>query len=191
MYRTLTTVVALTVFVVASIVAAPVSRAVASEQGQLKPDDSSLYNLVTMDCLAVKFKLNDIHRRDKLARVTLGEGYNNVSTNFMGRLNSRIVENKLDGGDLIKVAAEFEKFLLKFRSDYTQYDDALLNLLKSDCQSQTQTYYVNLQNTKELRAVVYEDVAALDKLMQRYYGVFADFKATVLADEEKRAGDAN
>ncbi len=191
MYRTLTTVVALTVFVVASIVVAPVSHAVASEQGQLKPDDSSLYNLVTMDCLAVKFKLNDIHRRDKLARVTLGEGYNNVSTNLMGRLNSRIVENKLDGGDLIKVAAEFEKSLLKFRSDYTQYDDALLNLLKSDCQSQTQTYYVNLQNTKELRAVVYEDVAALDKLMQQYYDVFADFKATVLADEEKRAGDAN
>lgn len=191
MYRTLTTVVALTVFVVASIVVAPVSHAVASEQGQLKPDDSSLYNLVTMDCLAVKFKLNDIHRRDKLARVTLGEGYNNVSTNLMGRLNSRIVENKLDGGDLIKVAAEFEKSLLKFRSDYTQYDDALLNLLKSDCQSQTQTYYVNLQNTKELRAVVYEDVAALDKLMQQYYDVFADFKATVLANEEKRAGDAN
>lgn len=191
MYRTLTTVAALIVFVVASLVVAPVSHAVSSEQGQLKPDDSSLYNLVTMDCLAVKFKLNDVHRRDKLARVTLGQGYDNVSANLMGRLNSRIVENKLDGSDLIKVAAEFEKSLQNFRSDYTQYDDALLNILKSDCQSQTQTYYVSLQNAKELRAVVHDDAKTLDKLMQQYYDVFAEFKATVSADEEKRANDAN
>lgn len=98
MYRTLSTMAALIVFIVASLVAAPVSHAVSSEQGQLKPDDSSLYSLVTMDCLEVKFKLNDVHRRDKLARVTLGQGYDNASTNLMGRLNSRIVENKLDGG---------------------------------------------------------------------------------------------
>lgn len=191
MYRTLTTVAALIVFVVASLVVAPVSHAVSSEQGQLKPDDSSLYNLVTMDCLAVKFKLNDVHRRDKLARVTLGQGYDNVSTNLMGRLNSRIVENKLDGGDLIKVAAEFEKSLQKFRSDYTKYDEAFVNLLKADCQSQIQTYYVNLQNAKELRAVVYEDVKLLDKLMQQYYDVFAEFKASVSAEEAKRVDDAN
>ncbi|MBH1980642.1 hypothetical protein I8H83_03090 [Candidatus Saccharibacteria bacterium] len=191
MYRTLSTMAALIVFIVASLVAAPVSHAVSSEQGQLKPDDSSLYSLVTMDCLEVKFKLNDVHRRDKLARVTLGQGYDNASTNLMGRLNSRIVENKLDGGGLIKIAADFEKSLQKFRSDYTKYDEALVTLIKADCQSQMQTYYVNLQTTKELRATVYGDVKALDDLMTQYHEAYKDFRKTISVEEEKRANDAN
>lgn len=191
MYRTLTTMAALIVFVVASLVAAPISHAVSSEQGQLKPDDSSLYNLVTMDCLAVKFKLNDVHRRDKLARVTLGQGYDNVSTNLMGRLNSRIVENKLDGGELIKIASEFEKSLQKFRSDYTKYDEALVNLIKADCQSQMQTYYVNLQTTKELRATVYDDAKNLDGLTKQYYTAYTEFRKTVSAETQKDTDDAN
>lgn len=182
---------ALIVFVVASLVAAPISHAVSSEQGQLKPDDSSLYNLVTMDCLAVKFKLNDVHRRDKLARVTLGQGYDNVSTNLMGRLNSRIVENKLDGGELIKIASEFEKSLQKFRSDYTKYDEALVNLIKADCQSQMQTYYVNLQTTKELRATVYDDAKNLDGLTKQYYTAYTEFRKTVSAETQKDTDDAN
>ena len=144
MYRTLILVATLVVVVTMLLVTAPVSRAVTSEQGQLKPDDSSLYNLVTIDCLSVKFKLGEVHRQDKLLRVTLGQGYDNMSTYLIGRLNSRIVENKLDGAELVKIAADFEKARQQFRDDYTKYDEAFVSLLKSDCQSQTQTYYVNL-----------------------------------------------
>lgn len=186
MYRTLAVIATLSIFVAASLVAAPVSRAVSAEQGQLKPDDSSLYNSVTMDCLAVKFKLNELHRQDKLLRVTAGQGYDNMSTNLMGRLNSRIVENKLDGGDLIKIAADFEKAREKFRDDYTKYDEALLALLKADCQSQMQTYYLSIQNVKELRATVQEDIKVADGIMQRYYDAFATFKKTIQEEQKKR-----
>lgn len=171
-----------------ALATAPVSRAVTGEQGQLKPDDTSLYNMVTMDCLAVKFKLNETHRQDKLLRVTLGQGYDNMSTNLMGRFNSRIVENKLDGGELIKIAAEFEQARQNFRDDYTKYDDAFTNLLKSDCQSQTQTYYVNLQSMRELRTKVNNDTKKLDEIMGRYYDAFGQLRKSLTekqAEEER------
>lgn len=190
MYRTLTVIATLTMFAAASLVAAPISRAVSTEQGQLKPDDSSLYNSVTMDCLEVKFKLGELHRQDKLLRVTAGQGYDNMSTNLMGRLNSRIVENKLDGGELIKIAADFEKAREKFRSDYTKYDEAVLALLKADCQSQMQTYYLSIQNVKELRASVQADLKAADEVMQQYHDAFVVFKKAV-QEEEKKNDAAN
>lgn len=186
MYRTVAVIATLSVFVAVSLVAAPVSRAVSAEQGQLKPDDSSLYNSVTIDCLAVKFKLNELHRQDKLLRVTAGQGYDNMSSNLMGRLNSRIVENKLDGGDLIKIAADFEKARQKFRDDYTKYDDGLIALIKADCQSQTQTYYLSIQNVKELRATVQEDIKTLSGSIQRYHDAYVAFQKTVLEEERKR-----
>lgn len=185
MYRTLAVIATLSMLTVASLVAAPVSRAVSSEQGQLKPDDSSLYNSVTMDCLAVKFKLNELHRQDKLLRVTAGQGYDNMSSDLMGRLNSRIVENKLDGGELIKIAADFEKAREQFRADYTKYDEALVALLKADCQSQMQTYYLSVQNVRELRAQVQEDIKKLDATMQRYHDAFVVFKKAVQEEEKK------
>jgi hypothetical protein len=185
MFRVPALLITLALLVAASFIAAPISRAVTTEQGQLKPDDSSLYNLVSMDCLDVKFKLNEVHRQDKLLRVTVGQGYDNMSSHLMARLNARIVESRLDGAELIKIAAEFEDAREKFRDDYTKYDDSFVVLLKSDCQSQIQTYYVGIQNTKQLRATVYEDIRALDQIMQRYYEAFTDFRNT-LSDEEKK-----
>lgn len=54
-----------------------------------------------------------------------------------------------------------------------------------------QTYYVNLQTTKELRATVYGDVKALDDLMTQYHEAYKDFRKTISVEEEKRANDAN
>lgn len=187
MYKTLVVIATLSMFVAASLVAAPVSRAVPGDQGQLKPDDSSVYNSVTMNCLDVKFKLGELHRQDKLLRVTAGQGYDNMSSRLMARLNARIVENKLDGSELIKRASEFEKARQQFRDDYTKYDDAFVSVLKADCQSQMQTYYVSLQSLKELREAVHTDIQTLNTSMQRYYGAFVDFKKTVINEENSDA----
>lgn len=147
-------------------------QAVESPSGQLKPDDSSVYNMVTMDCLAVKFKLSEVHQQDGLLRVTMGQRYENISTKLMARLNGRIVENRMDGGELIKLAANFETALSDFRDDYKAYEVSMNNLLKADCQSQKQTYYLALQDTKELRAEVQNDVEILNRSIDMYYKEF-------------------
>lgn len=157
------------------------------EEGQLQPADAALYESVTMDCLDVKYKLGEVHRTDRLLRVTLGEGYDNMSSNLMDRLNSRIVQNRLDGGELVRIASEFEEAHATFRENYTEYDDAMLDLLKANCQSRTQTYYLELQETKELRRVVHEDVGTLSTLMQRYHDAFKDLRQEIERSAEEES----
>ncbi len=163
------------------------ARAVeAGEQGRLKPSDLSIYNSVTMDCLAVKFKLGKVHQQDGLLRVTLGQSYETISTKLMARLNARVVENKLDGSTLIKTAAEFEKTLGTFRDDYRRYEVAMNNLMKMDCQSQMQAYYTALQSTRELREAVNTDVRKLSSLVSQYDREFREFREQLNAKEGDR-----
>lgn len=168
------------------------SRSVAavSTEGQLKPVDSTLFQTVTMDCLAVKFQLNETHRNDKLLRVTLGEGYDNISSELMGNLNSRIVANRLDGTDLIKIAAEFERTHKEFREHYSDYDDALVDLIKTDCQTSPQAYYSSLETTRELRGIVHEDVDKLNVLIQDYHDAFEEFRQDLEQQEASDGTDA-
>lgn len=189
MYRTFAAVATLLIIASALMYSAQPARAVSTEQGQLKPDDTSIYNLVTMDCLAVKFKLSDVHQQDGLLRVVLGQNYDTMSTKLMARLNARIVENRLDGSELIKTAAEFEKALASFRNDYKAYEVAMNSLMKSDCQSQIQTYYISLQTTKDLRIKVDEDVQELNKIMQRYHDAFVKFQKDIAAQEKAQQDD--
>lgn len=166
--------------------ASPSARAVTSEQGQLKPGDTSIYNFVSMDCLAVKFTLSKVHQDDGLLRVTLGQTYETLSSKLMVRLNARIVENRLDGAELIKLAAEYEDALDAFREDYQKYEISMNNLLKADCQSQQQTYYMSLSDTRKLRDKVNRDVQELNKIMQEYYDAFEDFRAALEREQEEQ-----
>ncbi len=176
--------------VMLAVALAPVSRAVTSEQGQLKPGDTSIYNSISMDCLAVKFKLSKIHQDDGLLRVVLGQQYETTSDKLIARLNTRIVENRLDGAELIKIASEYEQALKQFREDYQKYEISMNSLLKADCQSQQQTYYVSLESTRELRDAVNDDVTHLNSLLAEYHDAFMEFRKAFEADQNKEQNDA-
>lgn len=160
------------------------ASAVAATEGQLKPVDSTLFQTVTVDCLAVKFQLNEVHRNDKLLRVTLGEAYDNMSSELMGNLNTRIVANRLDGTELIKIAADFERSHKDFRESYTEYDDMLVRLIKADCQTSPQGYYASLETTRELREKLHDDVDQLNTLIQRYHDAFEEFRKDLEKQQE-------
>lgn len=165
------------------------ARAVDSEQGQLKPGDTSIYNLVRMDCLAVKFKLSKIHEEDGLLRVTLGQTYETTSSKLMARFNARIVENRLDGAELIRLAADYEDALDTFRDNYQKYEIEMNSLLKADCQSQRQTYYLSIDSTRQLRNQVNVDVQNLNKILGEYYDAFGEFRASIEGDQEQESND--
>lgn len=159
-------------------------------EGQLKPVDSTLFQTVTMDCLAVKFQLNEVHRNDKLLRVTLGEAYDNMSSELMGNLNTRILANRLDGTEMIKIAADFERGHKDFRESYSDYDDMLVRLIKADCQTSPQGYYASLETTRELRETLHEEVDELNTLIQRYHDAFEEFRDKLETQEERDDTDA-
>ncbi|NLA43059.1 hypothetical protein GX865_02795 [Candidatus Saccharibacteria bacterium] len=153
--------------------------------GQLKAGDNMLYSHIEMDCLDVKMKLTKVYEQDGLSRVNAGQVYDTVSHKLMARLNAKVVEGRLHGGDLVKSTAAFEESLVKFRSDYREYEIAMNRLLKSDCQSRQHAFYLELEDVRSKRKAVHESVSAVNQASNDYYDSFTSFKDSYL--EEKKA----
>lgn len=161
------------------------ARAVdAPEANTLRTSELSFFNSVSMDCMAVKSKLSDVHQQDGLLRVTLGQNYEVVSSKLMARLNTRVVENKLNGAPLVKTAADFESTLHDFRDNYRSYEVSINNLMKMNCQTQPQEFYASLEAARELREVVNQDVKKLAELVDRYYQEFLEFRRQIETKDE-------
>jgi hypothetical protein len=158
-----------------------------ASEGQLKSSTSdSLFQNVTIDCLDVKFKLTKIHEDDGLKRVNTGQLYEAVSTKLMARLGSRIVQNRLDGAELIKKASEYETALNNFRADYQVYEVAMNSLIKSDCSTQPMIFYNSLQNVRDLRSKVNTDTKQLTRVTKEYYETFLNFSERVKEERDKK-----
>lgn len=145
--------------------------------------ESNFYSVVEMDCMAVRVKLSKIHENDSLMRVNTGQAYGMITSRLMSRLHAKIVEQRLDGGELVKKTAEFESQLGEFRSHYQEYEAALSELLKKDCGSQQQLFYAMLREVRAKRDVVYEDTKQLEKCIHEYKELFLEFKEQYLAEE--------
>lgn len=144
--------------------------------GQLKPGThGTVLKNITMDCLDVKFKLSKVHEADGLNRVNLGQLYDAMSTRLMGPLNTRIVNNHLDGSALVKTAADYQTTMIKFKNDYQTYEEQMSSLIKSDCSSQRIVFYRNLENVQRLRTYVHNDILQLNRLIATYKSDFQAF----------------
>lgn len=169
----------------------PTSPTYAQVGGQLKAEDTDIFNSLNINCLSVKLKLTQVHESDGLLRVTLGQSYDTVSSKLMAPMNSRAVQNKLDASEMIKITADFEKRLEDFRNNYKLYEVAMSELLNADCRSQTQTFYASLQSIRVLRAEVNDDVMGLNKLMDTYYSHVHKIKETLKQRQEDAENNVN
>ena len=157
-----------------------------TSQGQLKPHDTDLYRKLSLDCLPVKFKLSHVHENDGLSYVTLNQEYESVANKLMKTFNNRMTRNKLGSSELITQAADFETALATFHSDYRAYEVAMSNLIKGDCHGQTQSFYLSVQETRQLRNTVDADIKQLNAAMDQYYATFTNFSKSVLKPVEKK-----
>lgn len=156
------------------------------QDGQLKGEDGALFSQVEMDCLDVKLRLTRVYEQDGLSRVNAGQVYDTISHKLMARLNAKVVDDRLDGGDLVKSTAVFEEALVAFRAEYREYEVALNSLLKSDCQSRQQAFYLALTEVRERRKKVHESVAALRQASKEYYDAFKEFRMAFLNQHKKK-----
>lgn len=184
MRKALLVVLSLCLVVIVATIHGDITTAQTTNEGQLKPGaDSQVLHDVSFNCLAVKFKLSKVHEDDGLSRVNLGQSYDSVSTKLMARLNSRIVQSRLDGAELIKKASEYETALNDFKNDYQTYEVQMNDLIKSDCSTQPQTFYSNLQSVRDLRSKVENDTKQLNRLIKEYRSAFDSFYKQHLNDD--------
>lgn len=153
-------------------------------QGQLKPSDGVLYNVVMMDCAMVKQRLKSVHSNDGLSRVNAGQLYDSVANKLMARFNSKIAERRLDGGSLFAYAAQFEERLGKFREAYRTYETSMVQLIRSDCDAYPQNFYYLLDAVRVERQRVQQEITMLHKIAQQYKQAVHTFAQQFAATEE-------
>jgi hypothetical protein len=134
-------------------------------------------------CVENQASLNRLHQNDAFLRTNRGNLYRTISDKLMIPLNQRLVANRLDGGDLITVAADFDSEYDRFYSSYIAYDNALTELLAVDCSKQPVTFYNALLNARTKRAELSSSNQKLKQLVEQYGNAFKIFKAEQLKEK--------
>ena len=119
------------------------------------------------NCSAIKDSLHAVQREDSRIRVYLGRYYESILTKFVTPLNVRLVENSISDTALIANQEQFVDRRTVFISDYIVYQQALEDLVSTDCKSEPQKFYDKLVITREKRETVNQDVVKMNELTNR------------------------
>lgn len=146
--------------VLISMVISPVVRA----EGTLTDEQ---LDMVRTNCVDAQINLQRVQDADKRTRINRGHWYEST-LRLMTSLNSRIAQNRLDAPDMVTVVSEYQRVWDDFRGEYIQYDDALTNLIKTDCKQEPTTFNDRLVAVRAMRQKLNDLVNKFDTLFDRY-----------------------
>lgn len=130
---------------------------------------------VKANCVPIKNSLNQLRVSDALLRVNRGQVYEAMSTKLMDAFNDRLGSNRLDNKAMTTVTGNYRSELANFRLDYIEYAQKLAEAIRIDCVAQPNTFHTAVQEARELRTKVHEDVLKLHRLIEDYRSSVSDF----------------
>ncbi len=142
------------------VLVAPLVRA----EGSLS--DAQL-NAIRTNCVNAQINLQHVQASDKLTRINRGYRYEAL-LKLMTSFNSRVVENKINAPELITIASDYQKTWELFRSEYSEYDDAMTTLIQMDCKNEPTTFNDRLVLLRDKRASLNGKVSKFDGLLDSY-----------------------
>ena len=123
--------------------------------------DGNIGKLVTQNCATIQTSLNDLRQRDLSSRVAHVYVYE-----FLLRRTSafsqRLAYNHLPNADIDADNQTIQKQLDKFKDDYNQYDDNLVNLSKKNCRQDPEGFYNALTTVRGQRAGLAADITNIE-----------------------------
>lgn len=122
---------------------------------------------IRTNCVDAQIALQHVQESDKLTRINRGYRYEAVLS-LMASFNSRVAENKIKAPDLITIASDYQDAWDSFRTEYTDYDDAIATLSKMNCEAEPTTFNDRLTVLREKRAVLSDRVKEFDALLDKY-----------------------
>lgn len=131
--------------------------------------------LIQKNCQTVKNTLNQLHASDALLRVNRGQVYEALSTRLMNNFNSRLANNRLDNKAMVTVASNYQSTLTSFRSSYRLYEEKLSATMKIDCQTDPVKFHESLEDAREKRMNVHDEVKKLNRHVEDYRSAVDDF----------------
>jgi len=131
-------------------------------EGEENNGISSEQRAIIVDhCDTIKDALKSLQRVDSRSRVYLGRYYEAILTNFITPLNLRLVENNISDSKLLDNQTNFANRRTSFVNDFIVYQQALEELVHTDCKSEPEKFYERLVVAREKRKVVNRDVSKL------------------------------
>lgn len=160
-------------FLLTAAITVVFSGAVVSAQ-QSSLDDAQIAR-ITANCTSMRATVNQLHASDALLRVNRGQIYESMASNLMERFNDRLGSNRLDNKATVSVTTDYRSALTNFRTNYIRYEQKMTQALRIDCATQPALFYTTVQEARELRLVVHEDVKKLHQLMDDYKSSVSGF----------------
>ncbi|MBR3269657.1 hypothetical protein IKG07_00130 [Candidatus Saccharibacteria bacterium] len=115
-------------------------------------------------CDAMRDNLKSLQRVDSRTRVYLGRYYETILTNFITPLNLRLVENNISNPGLLENQTNFANKRTNFVNNFIVYQQALEELVNTNCKSEPDKFYERLLTAREKRQAVNKDVTKLRAL---------------------------
>ncbi|SRR6266550_1178985 len=135
-------------------------------------------DVIRMRCSSSQFALRQIEKRDAVSRINRGRAYDQTLRQ-LSAFNSRFVYNKISAPDLAQITSDIQTNVDKFRSSYDHYDSDITEALKTNCKDKPSDYYQLVVKARADRAIVGQQVTAINDLLGQYRAALLKYKDTV------------
>lgn len=160
------------------IIALACASIVASSTAAFALTDDARSKSIVQNCSSVQTALDQLQRRDLVARTNRGRAYEAQITQidaFAQRLrNNNISSQPLDGP-----ANDFKNAVDTFRTAYVQYDDRMTALLQIDCRTKPDDFATALDQVRMLRDNVGAQVSRGEDSLVAYRQAIVTLQTTL------------
>ncbi len=125
-------------------------------------------DLISDHCDSIREKLKNIQKNDARARVYLGAHYETILSNYITKLNLKLVEKSVSNSELIENQNKYAKAKATFSDDYIKYQKDLEELVAMDCKSDAKAFYEKLSSVRKKREVMVQDTLRLSKYISEH-----------------------
>lgn len=132
-------------------------------------------NVIQQRCTNSQFILQQIEKRDAVSRINRGRAYDQMLRQISA-VNSRFAYNKISSPDLIQLTAQLQTVVDKFRANYDRYDSDLTDAMRIDCKAKPADYYNMINQARNDRTAVGDEVKAVSSLMTEYREAVLKYK---------------
>lgn len=150
---------------------------------------SAQLQAIQANCVTLQQTLTQLNHSDTATRVNQGQYYEEISSQLMAPMNSRIALNHYDGADLVTTAADFSNTLATFRSQYKTYANDLNKAMNTDCTKKPQQFYNAVSAARTDRQALHVTVLTLNGMVMAYQNEFASFAKTLPASSNGADND--
>lgn len=123
---------------------------------------------ISQYCNSIRQTLKSVQKSDSYTRSHLGHSYEIILSSYITPLNLRLIKSNRPDTSLSSLQTDFVAAREKFNDDFVIYSRSLEELISIDCQTSPNDFYAKLQKTRNYRAVLRDDITALDTLIEKH-----------------------